>query len=261
MSTSRSKSLPSRSFVAAHLTRLQARYVLCIALCLLVALASAGRGSMGMIVAIAVVVVTFLGLMWIAVRHAHRSGFWAAVQFGILLSGLISVLAGLVDFADKQYVEKTTNFVNSEREAFVWFIEAGERIELLCTGHTAQPGNDPKDACARLGELIWQARNESNNPRMLEVANVNRWDLEFCGSEVPTGVEMGQWVSLCESAKRLNESQQEVIRHNAERPHGVLYASFQGKPLLFWLIVTGVLFAAQCVKFVYDLGTSTAEQR
>src|SRR5262249_11130630 len=130
-------------------------HVLCISVCLLLALISVGRGPRGMLLGILVVVVTFLALMWIAVRRSHRSGFWAAVQFGILLSGLISVLAALVDFADRQYAEEATKLVNSEKEAFVWFNETGERIELLCAGHTALPGNDPQDSCHRLSELIW----------------------------------------------------------------------------------------------------------
>lgn len=244
---------PMRQRVSKLFSKAQLSYVVALGSSLVLALTFVGQRTAPIALGILLVGGTLIVLLVVATRFGQVGAFWSSVEFVLLISGLFSVLSGLATFTKSQHASAESQLVASIKEAYVNFENIGEAIYFKCSGRLPVPGNDPQNPCERTGHFLRQIKVERDRPSYLETGFAKRWDLNFCGTTIPDGIDAGDWNRLCEAAVVLNNRQEKLRTQIANRPSGLFIRALTGSPLMLSLLITAALFGAKCAKFVYDL--------
>jgi len=208
-----------------------------------------GRTALG-IVAVGAVLFVMLA---VSRRLGHEKSFWLSVDFVLLLAVLFSAFSGMSARSLTQHEKAQAELVDTVKEAYVSVLDIGDFVVHECSGSLPVPGTDPQNPCDRAGNFIRQIRNERDRPSSMATGLSNRWDLNLCGTEIPTGVRSESWEQLCRSLQKLAVSQEKVRSHSEHRPRGFFVSVLDGGSVLLSVLVTALLLAARSAKFLHDL--------
>jgi hypothetical protein len=184
--------------------------------------------------------------------YGEPKPLWFALDLAALLSGLVAVFIGFAKYQESEHAAEINILKSRVVERHLSFLRAAKISYFECSEQVAAPVVEPADNCSRLGHFISQIEDELQRPSLIEKGESNRWDLNLCPQVVKANSK--SWGVLCESAKSLAAAQAELRKGLSSPPAGAFVSLLGGKSLLFWLILTGLLYGGKIAKFIFDAG-------